>query len=764
MSARRREDSRFLTGGGSFVANSNLDQQAYAKVVRSPHGHAYIKSINIEEAIKLDGVVAVLTGADLETDLIGPLPCTTQFPATLPIVSTKRLALAVGRVRHVGDPVVFVVAESNEIACTAVELIQIEYDPIPAVVEVMDALRPGSQSIWETAPDNIAYRFAKGEKDEVKKAITDAHYVAELEIKNNRVMAAPLEPRAGLSFYDAKTDTMHLSCTAQGVHAIRDQLAYDVFNVPPEKIKVSAPDIGGGFGLKNFLFPEWVLLLWASKKLRRPIKWVAERSEDNSSALHGRDITTDAKLALDKDGNFLALEADLTANMGAYLSAGGPNASTNAASTAMGGVYNIPYVFMSSKGVFTNTTPVDAYRGAGKPEANFIIERLIDIAASQFNFDPVELRLKNIISTLPHNTAFGLQIDSGKFKENIERASNYIDYKGFFKRREASRERGFLRGIGFGCFLETSRGSPVEGAEIRFAESGRIELRVGTESNGQGHETTYIDLVSERLGVEADLFDYIQANTFEIRLGSGHGGARSMHMGAATMILAVEEVIGKAKSVAAVLLQAELDELSFKNGSFTSGSGNRSVTLKEVAIAARDNRIAPHLEGMGLDTFTKRENAPFTFPNGCHAAEVEIDPETGSVTLIKYIMVDDYGSLVNPVLTEGQLHGGVAQGIGQALMEFVSFDENTGQLLSGSLMDYTLPRAAMLPNFEATLEGAPTKANVLGVKGVGQAGCIAAPQTIVHAVLNALSPLKIIHLDMPLTSQSIWRAISASRA
>ena len=764
MSARRREDSRFLTGGGSFVANSNLDQQAYAKVVRSPHGHAYIKNINIEEAIKLDGVVAVLTGADLETDLIGPLPCTTQFPAILPIVSTKRLALAVGRVRHVGDPVVFVVAESNEIACTAVDLIQIDYDPIPAVVEVMDALRPGSQSIWETAPDNIAYRFAKGEKEEVKKAITDAHYVAELEIKNNRVMAAPLEPRAGLSFYDAKTDTMHLSCTAQGVHAIRDQLAYDVFNVPPEKIKVSAPDIGGGFGLKNFLFPEWVLLLWASKKLGRPIKWVAERSEDNSSALHGRDITTDAKLALDKDGNFLALEADLTANMGAYLSAGGPNASTNAASTAMGGVYNIPCVFMSSKGVFTNTTPVDAYRGAGKPEANFIIERLIDIAASQFNFDPVELRLKNIISTLPHNTAFGLQIDSGKFKENIEKASNYIDYKGFFKRREASRERGFLRGIGFGCFLETSRGSPVEGAEIRFAESGRIELRVGTESNGQGHETTYIDLVSERLGVEADLFDYIQANTFEVRLGSGHGGARSMHMGAATMILAVEEVIGKAKGVAAVLLQAEIDELSFKNGSFTSGSGNRSVTLKEVAIAARDNRIAPHLEGMGLDTFTKRENAPFTFPNGCHAAEVEIDPETGSVTLIKYIMVDDYGSLVNPVLTEGQLHGGVAQGIGQALMEFVSFDENTGQLLSGSLMDYTLPRAAMLPNFEATLEGAPTKANVLGVKGVGQAGCIAAPQTIVHAVLNALSPLKIIHLDMPLTSQSIWRAISASRA
>ena len=764
MSARRKEDGRFLTGGGSFVANSNLDQQAYAKVVRSPYGHAYIKSINIEDAIKLEGVVAAFTAADLDNDLIGPLPCTTQFPAILPIVSTKRSALAMGRVRHVGDPVVFVVAESTEIACTAAELIRIEYDPIPAVVEVADALKQGSQSIWETAPNNIAYKFAKGEEDEVKKAINSAYYVATLKIKNNRVMAAPLEPRAGLSFYDAKTDTMHLSCTAQGVHAIRDQLAYDVFKVPPEKIKVSAPDVGGGFGLKNFLFPEWVLLLWGAKKIGRPIKWVAERSEDNSSALHGRDITTDARLALDKNGRFLALEADLTANMGAYLSAGGPNASTNAASTAMGGVYNIPHVFMTSKGVFTNTTPVDAYRGAGKPEANFIIERLIDIAAAKFNFDPVELRLKNIISTLPHNTAFGLQIDCGKFKENIERACNYIDYKGFLKRRETSRTKGSLRGIGFGCFLETSRGFPVEGAEIRFSESGRIELRVGTESNGQGHETTYIDLVSKSLGLEADLFDYIQADTFKVRLGSGHGGARSMHMGAATMMIAVEEVINKAMGVAAVLLQAEPDGLSFENGSFASGAGNRSVTLKEVAIAARDNRIAPHLGGIGLDTFTKRENAPFTFPNGCHAAEVEIDPETGSVNLIRYIMVDDYGSLVNPTLTEGQLHGGVAQGIGQALMEFVSFEENTGQLLSGSLMDYTLPRATMLPNFEATLEGSPTDANILGVKGVGQAGCIAAPQTIVHAVLNALSPLKIVHLDMPLTSQSIWRAISTSRA
>ena len=763
MSAQRKEDARFLKGLGSFVANLNLNKQAYARVLRSPYAHANLKGINIEEAIGLNGVLAVFTGADLEADGIGYLPCTTQFPAVLPIVSTKRSALAVRRVRHVGDPVVLVIAESIEAANAAVDLIQIEYETIPAVVDVSDALKPDPQSIWESAPDNIAYRFEKGNKDEVKRNIAKAPYVVELEIINNRVMAAPLEPRAGLSFYDAESDTMHLSCTAQGVHAIRDQLANDIFKIPVEKIQVSAPDVGGGFGLINFLFPEWVLLLWASRKLERPIKWVAERSEDNSSALHGRDVTTHARLALDTDGKFLALEADLTANMGAYLSAGGPNASTNAASTAMGGVYNLPLIFMRSKGVFTNTTPVDAYRGAGKPEANFIIERLIDTAAVKFNFDPVELREKNIISVLPHNTAFGLQIDCGKFKENIEKARKYIGYNDFSDRLEDSRKRGYLRGIGFGCFLETSRGFPTEGAEIRFTESGLIELRVGTESNGQGHETTYIDLVSKCLNVAPELFDYIQADTFEVRLGSGHGGARSMHMGAATMMLSVEEVINKATGVAAVLLQAEPEELSFENGVFASTGGNKSVTLQEVAVAARDGRIAPHLTGFGLDTFTKRENAPFTFPNGCHAAEVEVDPDTGFVNLLRYIMVDDYGSLVNPDLTEGQLHGGVAQGIGQALMEFVSFEKNTGQLLSGSLMDYTLPRAAMLPNFEATLDGTPTDANSLGVKGVGQAGCIAAPQTVVHAVLNALAPLKITHLDMPLASQNIWRAISSAR-
>ncbi|MBH68692.1 MAG: carbon monoxide dehydrogenase [Rhodospirillaceae bacterium] len=760
---KRIEDERFLRGLGNFVANLNKENQAYAKVVRSTHGHAKLVSIDTSAALLSEGVRAVYTGKELLEDNLGPLPCTTQFSAVKPIVPADRYALAIEKVRHVGDPIALVIADTVEAAELAADVVYAEYEPLPVATTVSDAQNEGAPVIWESAPDNIAYRFEKGQKAEVNQVFSTAAYVAELEIVNNRVMAAPMEPRAGLGYFDEEEGTMHLTCTAQGVHAIREQLARDVFRIPEEKIQILAPDVGGGFGLKNFLFPEWVLLLWAARKTKRPIKWVAERSEDHSASLHGRDIITRARLALDREGRFLALEANLVANMGAYLSAGGPNASTNAASTAMGGVYQIPVIYMQSSGVFTNTTPIDAYRGAGKPEANFIIERLIDVAASRFGFDPVQLRISNVITYLPYETALGLKIDTGKFGDNIKKACDYIDRAGFVTRSKESAQSGFLRGLGFGCFLETSRGFPKEGAEITFTDKGRVELRVGTESNGQGHETTYIALAASRLGIPSSSFDYVQANTRKIKLGAGHGGARSMHMGAATMVLAIDEVLAKARCVAATLLQADPAKLLFSVGSFTTQHDGRSVNIQEVAVAARNKDVAPDLGGEGLDTFTLRENAPFTFPNGCHAAEVEIDPDTGSVTLLKYIMVDDYGALVNPALTEGQLHGGVAQGIGQALMEFVSFERQSGQLLSGSLMDYTLPRASALPNFDAHFEGTPTKANSLGVKGVGQAGCIAAPQVIMHAILNALEPLGIDHLQMPATSQTVWRSIQKAK-
>ncbi|MBT6305225.1 MAG: xanthine dehydrogenase family protein molybdopterin-binding subunit [Rhodospirillaceae bacterium] len=763
MSTHRFEDERFLRGTGRYVADINLENQLYAKIVRSVHGHANIINVDISEALMIEGVCGVYIEEDLAKDGVGPLPCTTKFSAEQPLVLAERFALARKKVRHVGDPIALVIAETEMAAQEGAELVLVDYEALPVVVNPVHAPLDGSPVIWSTAPDNIAYRFKKGEQKKTLVAFGQAAHIVDLDIENNRVMALPIEPRAGIGEYDEQNDIMRLTCTAQGVHAIREQLAHSVFSLDEERIQISAPDVGGGFGLKNFLFPEWVLLLWASKKYKRAVKWVADRAEDHSASLHGRDIRTTAKLALDTEGRFLALQAKLTANMGAYLSAGGPNASTNSAPTAMGGIYKIPFIYMESVGVFTNTTPIDAYRGAGKPEANFIIERLIDAAASRCGFDPVELRLLNAIDEFPHETAFGMRIDSGSFRENIQKASEYIEKSSFSDRKNRAHGKGLLRGLGVGCFLETARGAPQEGASITFTSTGRIELRVGTESNGQGHETTFKQIASTRLGVPIKTLDYIQADTEQVSIGFGHGGARSMHMGAGTMALAIDSAIKKAASVAAILLQTEERELSFEKGLFSTNMDERSISIGEVALAARNPDIGTGFGENGIDTFYKREEAPFTFPNGCHAAEVEIDPDTGSISLINYVMVDDYGSLVNPVLTEGQLHGGVAQGIGQALEEFVAFDPDSGQLLSGSLMDYTAPRAAFFPFFKAHFNQIPTEANILGVKGVGQAGCIAAPQVITHAVLNALEKYNIDHIQMPITSQSLWRSIRAAQ-
>ena len=762
MSAHRFEDERFLRGKGRYVADINRENQLYAKIVRSIHGHAKIINIDILDALTVDGVCGIYLEDDLAKDGVGPLPCTTKFVAEQPLVVAERYALARDKVRYVGDPVALVLAETEMAAQEAAELVLVDYEALPVAVNPVNSMQDGNPLIWSNAPKNIAYRFKKGEKESTEAAFHGAAHIVELDIENNRVMALPIEPRAGIGEYDPENDVMRLICTAQGVHAIREQLAQSVFSIDEKKIQISAPDVGGGFGLKNFLFPEWVLLLWASKKQRRAVKWVADRAEDHAASLHGRDIRTVAKLALDQEGRFLALQANLTANMGAYLSAGGPNASTNSAPTAMGGIYKIPSIYMESVGVFTNTTPIDAYRGAGKPEANFIIERLIDTAALRCKFDPVELRLLNAIDEFPHETAFGMRIDTGAFKENILKASEYIQRNSFIERKKSAQEKGLLRGLGVGCFLETARGAPQEGVSIRFTELGKIEIRVGTESNGQGHETTFKQIASTRLGVPIEVLEYIQADTEQVTIGFGHGGARSMHMGAGTMALAIDSAIEKAGRVAATLLQTDIEELSFDKGAFLTSKDQRSVSIIEVASAARNSDVMPSLGENGIDTFYKREEAPFTFPNGCHAAEVEIDPDTGSLKLVDYVMVDDYGTLVNSALTEGQLHGGVVQGIGQALEEFVAFDPESGQLLSGSLMDYTAPRAASFPFFKAHFQGVPTEANLLGVKGVGQAGCIAAPQVITHAVLNALQDYNIDHIQMPITSQSLWRSIQAA--
>ena len=762
--AGRLEDHRFLTGAGCYTADINDPRQLHMAVVRSSHGHAEITSISFAEASAMPGVAGIHVEADISADDLGPMPCIATFPAVMALVVPPRPALARGRVRHVGDPVAIVIAETPEAATAAAEMVEIGYRSLPAVVGTAAALESGAPQIWDEAPGNLAFRAEKGDRDATISAFEKAAYTVELDIVNNRVMAAPVEPRAGIGRFDPETGVLELMATVQGVHGIRRQLAYDIFRVPEEQIKVVAPDVGGGFGLKNFLYPEWILLLWAARRHCRPIKWVAERSEDHAAAVHGRDIVTKARLALDANGRFLALQAELAANMGAYLSAAGPNAATNASGTAMGGIYDIPLIYTQSVGVFTNQSPIDAYRGAGKPEANFIIERLIDVAARRCGFDPVELRLLNAIDRYPHVTAQGMILDSGRFRRNIEDAVRHCDRAGFEERREASRRVGKLRGLGFGCFIETSRGVPREGAEVRFTPAGRVELRVGTESNGQGHETTYIQIASRRLGLPEGMFDYIQADTSEVRDGHGHGGARSMHMGGGTMVLALDEVIEKARRVAATLLQTGPDAIVHMDGLFTIPGSGRAVTLLDVAAVVRNADVAPDLVETGLDTYTRRENVPFTFPNGCHVAEVEVDPDTGSVEILRYIIVDDYGTLINPQLTEGQVQGGIAQGIGQALAELVAYENGSGQLLSGTFMDYTVLRAGHLPGFETHLESVPTTANALGVKGSGQAGAIGAPQTVINAVLDALTPLGIDHIQMPAGPQTIWQAIHAAQS
>jgi aerobic carbon-monoxide dehydrogenase large subunit len=620
----------------------------------------------------------------------------------------------------------------------------------------------------DEAPGNLSYRFERGDKPAVEAAFAEAAHVVEIELVNNRLVVAPIEPRAAIGHYDAAANRLELLLTGQGVHSLRQQLANAVFHVPPDRILVRAPDVGGGFGVKNFLYPEWVLVLWAARRLGRPVKWLAERGEEFVSSAQGRDNQTRGRLALDEDGRFLALDVETVANLGAYLSTNGPGSSTNSPASAMGGVYAIPAVFMAVRGAFTNAVPIDAYRGAGKPEANYLIERLVDRAARRLALDPVALRRRNLISRFPYRSGLGVTIDCGRFAANLDEMAQRVLSEGFADRRRATAERGRLRGLGVACFLETSRGTPGERAEIRFEPDGRVALVLGTQSNGQGHETSFPQIAADLLGLPIAAFRFVQADTGAVKSGNGHGGARSMHMGGTALHQAAQMVLSKGRAFAAHLLQADAEEVSFRDGRFTVGGGERGIDLLALAEAARDPANLPaEMPGglsRGLDADAYNDSDVFTFPNGCHAAEIEIDPETGSVTLERYAAIDDYGRLINPMLTVGQVQGGLAQGIGQALLEHTVYDEQSGQLLSGSLMDYALPRADDLPPLDITLAALPTAVNPLGVKGAGQAGCIAAPQTIVHAILDALAPLGIEHIDMPATPERIWRAIRNARS
>ncbi|HQT77395.1 MAG TPA: xanthine dehydrogenase family protein molybdopterin-binding subunit [Rhodopila sp.] len=750
QSTRRLEDARFLTGRALYVDDVNRPGQAWAQVVRSPHAHAAIGEIDAAAARAMPGVLGIYTYQDI-TDL-GDLPCATQVATVAPMIVPPRPALANGRVRHVGDPVAFVVAETAVQARDAAEQVVVDYTPLPAVVDAAAALQPGAPQIWDTG--NESFRFQRGDQAAVQAAFATAAHVADVSVVNNRLVIAPIETRAAIGEW--RDGTYDLFVSAASVHAIRDQLADAVLRCPRDAVRVSAPDVGGGFGIKNALYPEWVMLLWCARKLGRPVKWVEERGEDFVSTAQGRDNISRARLALDADGRFLALDVSTIAGLGAYMSAGGPGSSTNAPAAAMGGGYVIPAIFMDVRAAFTNTAPIDAYRGAGKPEANYLIERLIDQAANQCGFDPIDLRRRNLINFFPYQKALGAVVDCGRFAANIDDVLPLADHNGFAQRRAASQARGRLRGLGVACFLETARGAPNEGAELRFLDDGTVAILVGTQSNGQGHETSFPQIAADLLGIPLAQFRYIQADTAEIPQGNGHGGARSMHMGGAALFRAAQQVIAKATPIAARLLQASVQEVSFVNGQFQAQG--RSIDLPAVARAARD----PSAGDPPLDTYVWNLLDIITFPNGCHVAEVEIDPETGLVTLDRYTAVDDYGTIINPMLTIGQVQGGLAQGIGQALMEHTVYDPGSGQMLSASFMDYQIPRAADLPDLTVVLSGVPTTANPLGVKGCGQAGAIAAPQTVISAILDALAPLGVTHIDMPATPERIWQAIHAA--
>jgi carbon-monoxide dehydrogenase large subunit len=765
QSLNRFEDLRFLTGRGRYVANDHVPGVLHAYVVRSPHAFARISRLSVEAARAVPGVAAVFTEADLAAEGIGELPCVTVIDAVEPIVVPPRPALARGIVRHVGDPVVCIVAESLEVAVTASEAVDISYEALACVTAATVALQPDAPLVWPEAPGNSAFLFQKGDRAAVAAAMSSAAYIVECDLINNRVVAAPLETRAAIGFHDRKTDKFLLSLTGQAVHDVRRALASSVFKIPLERMRVVVPDVGGGFGMKNYVYPEYVLVLWAARKLGRPVRWVSERAEDFVSSAHGRDFFARSRLALDKDGRFLGLEVRAVANMGAYLSTNGPVSSTNAASSAMGGVYNIPSIFVEVRGAFTNTPPIDAYRGAGKPEANYLIERLVNLAAVRTGIDAIKLRRRNIIKTFPHRTAMGMKIDGGRFGANLDEAIALADLDGFRKRRARSVKAGLLRGIGIACFLETSRGVPAEFARAAFEADGTVSLAVGTQSNGQGHETAYPQMAADLLGLPIDAFRFHQGDTEFLPGGNGHGGARSMHMGGTALVMAIERLIEKGRLIAAHLLQAPIDQVSFVDGRFVVQGTERAIAISEVADATQDPANLPEGSTLGLDGSAANSSDLYNFPNGCHVAEVEIDPDTGVVRLDRYTIADDFGSLINPRVALGQVQGGVAQGIGQSLLERVVFDPESGQLLSGSFMDYTLPRAQDLPNFAGGLNNsAPTISNPLGVKGTGQAGCIAAPQTIMNAVLDALSPLGIDELDMPATPFRVWSAIQAARA
>jgi aerobic carbon-monoxide dehydrogenase large subunit len=760
---RRVEDRRFLTGYGRYVDDIARPRQAHAVVLRSPHAHARIRALGTSAAAAMPGVIAVLTGDDLAQDGLGTIPCATGLTNRdgSPIAMPPRPALVRDWVRHVGDAVALVVAETAAIARDAVEQIAVDYEPLSAVVDTAHALDAGQPAVWEENPGNRCFEWEVGDSAPVQRALAGAKHRVLLTLVNNRVIVNSMEMRGAIGEYDPGEDSYTLWSSTQGSHFVRNLLAEHVLNMPENRIRVVTPDVGGGFGMKLFLYPEHVLVLWAAKRVGRPVKWVPDRSEAFVTDTQGRDNVTRLDLALDDELRFIGLSVELIANMGAYLSNFAPEIPTFSGAVMYSGVYAIPAIHVVSTGVFTNTVPVDAYRGAGRPEAAYALERLIDVAARRLGVAPDELRRRNFIqpAAMPHTTPLGLVYDSGDFGRNMQDALAAADAAGFAARRAESRARGRYRGLGHAVYIEQSGFPPDEFAELRFDPAGTLTLLMGTQSSGQGHQTAYAQLAAERLGIPFDKMRVLQGDTAMIAFGRGTGGSRSLPVGGAALMHAAEKLIDKGKKIAAHMLEAAEADLSFEDGVFAIAGTDRSVSLDAVARAAfNPAQLPPGVEPGFAESGHFTPPQP-TFPNGCHVCEIEIDPDTGHIDILRYLVVDDFGVVINPLLLRGQVHGGIAQGVGQAMLERTVYDPESGQLLSGNLTDYAIPHADTLPALEFSYNVVPCRTNPLGVKGAGEAGAIGAPPALVNAVVDALAEFGIDHLDMPLTSERLWRAM-----
>ena len=757
---RRREDQRFLTGAGRYLDDLAFDGLVHAVVLRAPHAHAEIRGIEARAARAMPGVLAVLTAADVAADGLQPLRPYVEANAQTgePFAFLPQPLLAEGKVRYVGEAVALIAAETRDQALDAAEQVAVDYEPLPAVTTTAMAQAPGAPLLSEKARKNRCLDWRHGDRDGVDAAIAAASHIVRFVLDNHRIASNPMEPRGVVGSWDPAQGRYTLHVSAQSIHATRDNTAR-ALGVPPDKVRFVAPDVGGGFGAKNFIYPEHVLIPWAAKRVGRPVKWIATRSEVFLADHAGRDQSASGILALDSEGKFLALRVLSAANLGAYLAGSAGGVQTFQYAFLPGTVYAIPAIDLWVKGVFTNAAPVGVLRGPGYGEQNNIIERLIDRAARQCGFDRAELRRKNLVpaASMPFTNAFGNRIDSGAFPETFERALAAADLAGFAARRRDSEARRLLRGLGFAYHVKGTGGAPSENVDIRFEPDGSVSLITGTQTIGQGHETTFPQILADRLGLSNDAIRLVQGDTDLIAQGGGHGSSRATYMGGTAIWRASDETIEKGMRIAAEILEAAEADIRFEDGRFVVAGTDRAVALLEVASQAR-------AAGTPLDTYHFWTREWMTFPNGTHVAEVEIDPDTGAVSLARYGAVDDYGVLVNPMVATGQAHGAMAMGIGQALLEHIAYDAESGQLIAGSLMDYALPHADDLPPFALGFNPTRCTTNPLGVKGCGEAGAVAGFPAVTNAILDALAPLGVTEIDGPATSFRIWRAIEKVRA